>query len=74
MRHLSKDSKTSPRFTSTSKVFGILGLCLLAFIVIASGSVFISSSAAKANLLRNVFSTLPNVSQGAEPEQEPNET
>src|SRR5262249_6590653 len=36
--------------------------------------VFISSSAAKTNLLRNIFSTLHTASQSAEPEQEPNET
>ncbi|HKQ73511.1 MAG TPA: IPT/TIG domain-containing protein [Blastocatellia bacterium] len=74
MRHVSKDLMISPRFTSKTKVLGILGLCLLACVVIASGSVFISSSAAKTNLLSNVYSPLPSASQGAEPEQEPNET
>ncbi|MCI0387960.1 MAG: IPT/TIG domain-containing protein [Acidobacteria bacterium] len=74
MRHVSNDIKISPWFTSRSKVFGILGLCLLACVVIASGSVFITSSAAKTNLMPNVFSPLSNATQGAETEQEPNES
>jgi hypothetical protein len=74
MRHVSNDLKISPWFTSKSKVFGILGLCLSALVVIASGSVFISSSAAKTNLMRNVFSNLPSASQSAASEVEPNES
>src|SRR5262249_17947718 len=66
-------SNGSPRFTSL-QVSGIFGLCLLPFVLIVSGSVFVSSSAAKTNLLRNVFSTLPGVFQGVGSEQEPNET
>src|SRR5262245_23151525 len=66
-------SNGSPRFASP-KVFGIFGLCLLAFALFASGFVFVSSSAAKTTLLHNVFSTLPGVFQSVGSEQEPNET
>src|SRR5215510_3878598 len=69
MRYVSNDLNASPRFASRSKVFGILGLCLLAFAIIASGSVFISSSAAKTNLLRNI---LTGAIQSAE--SEPNDS
>jgi hypothetical protein len=73
MRYVSNYLKVSPKITSPN-VFGIIGLFLLAFTLIASGSAFISSSAAKANLLRNAFSTLSGVFQGSESEQEPNES
>ncbi len=74
MRHISNTVMISPWFTSKSKVLGILGLCLLSLATIASGSIFISSSAAKPNLTRNLFSTLPTGPQGADAEQEPNES
>ncbi len=74
MRHESRGLKGSPIFTSSTKVFGIFGLCLLTLTIIASCAVFISSSSAKTSLLRNVFSTLPGVFQSAESEHEPNET
>lgn len=73
MRHISNYLKVSPKFASPN-VFGIIGLFLLAFALIASCSAFILPSAAKTNLLRSAFSTLSGVFQGSESEQEPNET
>lgn len=71
MRDVSKNIKKSPRFSSMLKMSG---WCLLAFALIASVSIFVSSSAAKTHLLRDVFSSLsPGAFQSAEPEQEPNE-
>jgi hypothetical protein len=74
MRYVSNNSKKSPRFTLTFKLVGIFGLCLLAFAMIASGSVFITSSAAKTKLLRGMFLTSRADTEAAEPEQEPNDT